>query len=158
MSFLDNEGLAKVWANILSQLSKKSDKFVEQYTSYYGSNHQNITDLLQINTGRGNEDCSIGVEDASTLRNSPVTSGKFYAYRRVYQVYSSSGDNYKTTVELHEIVPKRGRIWKRDYDPESGWASNWSYVLTNTDTIPASNIDTIPISGGVPVERLVLQA
>ena len=148
MSFLDNEGLAKVWANILSQLSKKSDKFVEQYTSYYGSNHQNITDLLQINTGRGNEDCSIGVEDASTLRNSPVTSGKFYAYRRVYQVYSSSGDNYKTTVELHEIVPKRGRIWKRDYDPESGWASNGSYVLTDTDTIPASNIDTIPISGG----------
>ena len=56
MSFLDNEGLAKVWANILSQLAKKSDKFAEQYTSYYGSNHQNITDLLQINTGRGNED------------------------------------------------------------------------------------------------------
>lgn len=32
MSFLDNEGLSKVWAKILNQLANKSDKFAEMYT------------------------------------------------------------------------------------------------------------------------------
>lgn len=116
---------------------------VEHYTQYYGATNQSITDMLLIDynnsQGTSNYDCSIGTEDASTIKNSPVNSGPFYAYRRVYQVYSALNNNYKTIVEIHEAYPQRGRVWKREYDPNTGWNSNWSYSFTTNDTIPVSN-------------------
>ena len=108
-----------------------------------GATNQFTNDLLLINVGNPystwNYDCSFGTEDASTLKNSPVTSGPFYAYRRVYQVYSATNNHYKTIVELHEAYPQRGRVWKREYDPNNGWTGYWSYSFTNGDTIPISN-------------------
>ena len=115
---------------------------IEYYTQYYGATNQTINDMLLIDYnnshGTSNYDCSIGTEDASTINNSPVNSGPFYAYRRVYQVYSALNNNYKTMIELHEAYPQRGRVWKREYDPNTGW-NNWSYSFTTNDIIPISN-------------------
>ena len=108
-----------------------------------GATNQSTNDLLLITVDNPystwNYDCSFGTEDASTLKNSPVTSGAFYAYRKVYQVYSALNNHYKAIVELHEAYPKRGRVWKREYDPNTGWSDRWSYSFTNNDTIPIAN-------------------
>lgn len=115
---------------------------VEHYAPYWGANSQPYNDLWMIDTGNpfgdNNRDWSFGAEDASTLINSPVTSGPFYGYRKVYQVHSSVTNNYKTIVELHEAYPRRGRIWTAEYDPDNGWAG-WWYNYTNADKIPISN-------------------
>ena len=121
----------------------EANSVVEHFASCYGATNQPTNDLLLINTnysfGTSNYDMSFGTEDASTLKNSPVTSGPFYGYRKVYQIYVSGANNYKTIVELHEAWPKRGRVWKREYDPNTGWLDYWSYSFTNNDTIPIAN-------------------
>lgn len=119
-----------------------ANSVVEHYAPYFGSNNQPYTDLLLIdfnNTlGDANADWSFGTEDASTLTNSPVTSGAFYGYRKVYQVHSSVANHYKTIVEIHEAYPMRGRIWTSEYNPDTGW-NGWWHNYTNADTIPVSN-------------------
>lgn len=108
-----------------------------------GATNQPTNDLLLIDTGdpygEWNYDCSFGTDDASTLKNSPVTSGPFYAYRRTYQVYNTVNNFYNTVVELHESYPQRGRIWKREYAPNIGWSGHWSYSFTNNDVVPIAN-------------------
>lgn len=108
-----------------------------------GATNQSTNDLLLIDTGDSygewNYDCSFGTDDASTLKNSPVTSGPFYAYRRTYQVYNTVNNFYNTVVELHESYPQRGRIWKREYAPNIGWSGHWSYSFTNNDVVPIAN-------------------
>lgn len=47
-------------------------------------------------------------EDASTLTNSPVTSGGFWARRTVYPVSNPTGSQH-ITVELEEYEPVLGR-------------------------------------------------
>lgn len=115
---------------------------VEHYAPYWGANQQPTNDLWLIdindNFGTANYDMSFGTEDASTLINSPVTSGPFYGYRKIYQVHSSAANHYKTIVELHEAYPSRGRIWTSEYNPDSGW-SGWWHTYTNADQIPVSN-------------------
>lgn len=116
---------------------------VEYFAPYYGSNHPMATDLMYIGTGEQlssewNRDSYIGTEDASTLTNSPVKSGAFYGYRKVYKVYSPVAKYYKTIVEIREAYPARGRIWTAEYDPNNGW-SGWWHTYTNADKIPISN-------------------
>lgn len=115
---------------------------VEHYAPYYGANTQPYTDLRRIDSnspfGGANSDWSFGTEDASTLSNSPVTSGPFYGYRKVYQVHSSTAKHYKTIVEIHEAYPMRGRIWTSEYNPDNGWRG-WWHNYTNADQIPVSN-------------------
>lgn len=115
---------------------------VEHYAPYWGANQQPTNDLWLININNpldsSNYDWSFGTEDASTLINSPVTSGAFYGYRKVYQVHSSVANHYKTIVEIHEAYPMRGRIWTSEYNPDSGW-SGWWHNYTNADQIPVSN-------------------
>lgn len=115
---------------------------VEHYAPYYGANTQPYTDLRMIDSnspfGDANSDWSFGTEDASTLINSPVTSGPFYGYRKVYQVHSSAANHYKTIVEIHEAYPMRGRIWTSEYNPDVGW-DGWWHNYTNADQIPVSN-------------------
>lgn len=115
---------------------------VEYYAPYWGANSQPYTDLWMINignpSGNVNYDWSFGTEDASTLTNSPVKSGAFYGYRKVYQVHSSVANHYKTIVEIHEAYPMRGRIWTSEYNPDTGW-KGWWHTYTNADTIPVSN-------------------
>lgn len=119
-----------------------ANNIVEHYTPYCGATNQSTNDLWLISTdnsvGSFNYDMSFGTEDASTLINSPVTSGAFYGYRKVYQVHSSTANHYKTIVEIHEAYPMRGRIWTSEYNPDSGW-KGWWHNYTNADIIPVSN-------------------
>lgn len=89
-----------------------------------------IQDLLWIDYSgndpyktEANYDCVIATEDASTLSNCPVSSGAFYAYRKVYPIYSPQFDHCKIVVELHESWPKKGRVWVTAFDPNNGWGS-----------------------------------
>lgn len=129
-----------------------ANSIVEHYASYYGATNQSTNDLLLINLnnplGSSNYDMSFGTEDASTLKNSPVTSGAFYGYRKVYQIQKSAQNQYETTIELHEAYPQRGRVWKREYDPNIGWSSNWSYSFTNNDVVPIANGGTGAVTRG----------
>lgn len=120
-----------------------ADNAVEYFAPYYGSNHPMATDLMYIGIGEQlssewNRDSYIGTEDASTLTNSPVKSGAFYGYRKVYKVYSPVAKHYKTIAEIHEAYPMRGRIWTAEYDPNTGW-KGWWHTYTNADTIPVNN-------------------
>lgn len=89
-----------------------------------------IQDLLWIDYSgndpyktEANYDCVIATEDASTLKGCPVSSGAFYAYRKVYPIYSPQFDHCKIVVELHESWPKKGRVWRTAFDPNNGWGS-----------------------------------
>lgn len=93
---------------------------------------RDATDLMLIDfsgddpySGNGNYNNVIRTEDASTLINSPVTSGPFYASRTVYPIYVPWSHHSKIVVELHESFPQKGRIWTQAYDPNNGWGDRW---------------------------------
>lgn len=97
-----------------------------------GAWNRDATDLMLINfsgddpyNSNTNYDNVVRTEDASTLINSPVTSGPFYAYRKVYPVYVPWSHHSKIVVELHEFFPQKGRIWAQAYDPSNGWGDRW---------------------------------
>ena len=73
----------------------------------------------------------IATEDASTLDGSPITSGAFYAFRKVYYLGS------KVVVELLESYPNPGRIWTNSYDKNQGSWGAWN-----------SSQNYLPLSGG----------
>lgn len=112
-----------------------------------GAWNRDATDLMLINfsgddpySSNGNYDNVVRTEDASTLINSPVTSGPFYAYRKVYPVYVPWSHHSKIFVELRETFPQKGRIWTQAYDPNNGWGDNgWSHPFTNKDIVPIAN-------------------
>ena len=94
--------------------------------------HNLVTDCLQINTvedwtsNSGNRDSVIATEDVSTIVNSPISSGAFYAYREIRQV-GRAGHNPKTIVTLKEAYPIGGREWSRAYNPDTGsWDEQWN--------------------------------
>ena len=90
------------------------------------------TNVLAIATGEGNtltaeqnQPATIMTEDASTLTNSPVTSGGFWARRTVYPVSNPTGSQH-ITVELEEYEPVLGRRWLRTYYAATGkWSEKW---------------------------------
>ena len=90
------------------------------------------TDVLAIATGDNNtltaeknQPATIMTEDASTLTNSPVTSGGFWARRTVYPVSNPTGSEH-ITVELEEYEPVLGRRWLRTYYAATGkWSEKW---------------------------------
>ena len=112
-----------------------------------GAWNRDATDLLLIQfpgddpySTSVNYDNVVRTEDASTLINSPVTSGPFYAYRKVYPVYTPWSHHSKVFVELKEVFPQKGRIWTQAYDPNNGWGGNgWSHPFTNKDIVPIAN-------------------
>lgn len=112
-----------------------------------GAWNRDATDLMLINfsgddpyNSNTNYDNVIRTEDASTLINSPVTSGPFYAYRKVYPVYTPWSHHSKVFVELKEVFPQKGRIWTQAYDPNNGWGDNgWTHPFTNKDVMPIAN-------------------
>lgn len=112
-----------------------------------GAWNRDATDLLLIQfpgddpySTSVNYDNVVRTEDASTLINSPVTSGPFYAYRKVYPVYTPWSHHSKVFVELKEVFPQKGRIWTQAYDPNNGWGDNgWSHPFTNKDIVPIAN-------------------
>jgi len=91
-----------------------------------------LSDLLHIELN-GNYDSVVmqttyvGTEDSSTIVNSPLSSGSFYAIRQVYRVPNQFG-GYHFLVNLLEFYPCQGRMWFRMYDinqkkwlPVNGW-------------------------------------
>lgn len=100
------------------------------------------TNVLAIDTGDGNtltaeknQPATIMTEDASTLTNSPVTSGGFWARRTVYPVSNPAGSEH-ITVELEEYEPVLGRRWLRTYYAATGkWSEKWVEIS------PASPLD-----------------
>lgn len=93
---------------------------------------RDATDLMLIDfsgddpySSSVNYDNIVRTEDASTLKNSPVTSGAFYAHRTVYPIYVPWSHHSKIVVELHESFPQKGRIWTQAYDPNNGWGDRW---------------------------------
>lgn len=98
-----------------------------RHTPPFMAKHAAVTNLLAITIGDFEHEAMwdgwIAVEDASTLQNSPVTSGAFHAFRRVS--YNPGGT---TLVKLEETYPVEGRVWLRVYDqinnrwlPTNGW-------------------------------------
>ena len=125
----------------------KSD--YEKWSIYNGATRRYDTevskDLLSISTNGGSvatsahQPATIMTEDASTLKNSPVTSGGFWARRTVYPVSNPTGSKH-ITVELEEYEPVLGRRWLRTYYEGSGWSSKWVEIS------PASPLDQM-VSG-----------
>ena len=77
----------------------------------------------------------VGTEDASTLINSPISSGPFYAYREILVVPNVYDDKNKIIVRLTEAYPKHGRIWINLYN--NGWG-NWEETGKDTVTNAAT--------------------
>ncbi|MGN0962220.1 MAG: tail fiber domain-containing protein [Clostridia bacterium] len=111
-------------------------------------------DLLEISkTG----DMSAGVmqtsyiatEDSSTLVNSPVTEGAFYAVRDVYVVPNDAfvAGRKHTLVVLREIYPQQGRVWSRMYDSNmNSWNPSGSWGCTAN---LISNVLNMPYAAGI---------
>lgn len=95
-----------------------------------------ITNLLNINiNGVMNEPCmhpgSVATEDASTLINSPMREGAFYAYREVFFLPNRGvvGNTYgKTIIRLTEAYPVSGRIWTNVYNTDSNDWTGWKSI------------------------------
>lgn len=107
-----------------------------KYTPEYA--YKNIiTNLWQVSAS-GNFSMSamkagvVATEDASTLQNSPVTSGAFYAYREVFFLNSAVNGSSKIIVRLTESWPTPGRIWTASYNADIPRWSGWSSVGGST--------------------------
>ena len=104
------------------------------------------TNVLAIATGddntltaEKNQPATIMTEDASTLTNSPVTSGGFWARRTVYPVSNPTGSEH-ITVELEEYEPVLGRRWLRTYYAATGkWNEKWREIS------PTAPLDQITV-------------
>lgn len=129
-----------------------------------GAWNRDATDLMLINfsgddpyNSNTNYDNVVRTEDASTLINSPVTSGPFYAYRKVYPVYVPWSHHSKIFVELRETFPQKGRIWTQAYDPNNGGGDNgWTHPFTNKDVVPIANGGTGATSRGEVLYNFVV--
>ena len=119
----------------------KSTSYITVYSRKNSNLDQNAVNNLQTNclwvdlNGDFNNSYMkpsiIATEDASTLDGSPITSGAFYAFRKVYYLGS------KVVVELLESYPNPGRIWTSSYDKNQGSWGAWN-----------SSQNYLPLSGG----------
>lgn len=103
-----------------------------EYTQNIAKNNI-ITDVQSVNINGLFEQSYmfpgvIATENASTLKNSPIKIGAFYAYREVFFIPNQGivGNTYgKTIVRLTEAYPVAGRIWICAYNTDSGTWSSW---------------------------------
>ena len=122
--------------NTLTQENKPADAnavgeaigMIEKLVPSYASKHTAPNDLLNVYLNCDyTQDCmqpsQVATEDASTLVNSPLASGAFYAVRTV----EGYGVGH-VCVRLHEMYPSNGRVWSNMYDKNQqnwmGWVSN----------------------------------
>ena len=90
-----------------------------------------IRDTLNVNyfdpDSQANYPAVIATEDASTIKNCPVRSGAFYAYRLALPITGTLPDRkFKVAVVLFEAHPSPGRIWANAYNPDSGNWGSWT--------------------------------
>lgn len=94
----------------------------EKLTLEYASRHPAPNDVLNVMlngdyTADNMQPGYIATENASSLVNSPITSGAFYAYREV-EAYPVG----HVLVRLKEMYPCSGRTWSNMYDKNvQGW-------------------------------------
>lgn len=90
-----------------------------------------VSNLLHVNVENPydfcNESLSISTEDASTLVNSPVTSGAFYGYREVLLI-KNHNNYFKAVVRITESYPVGGRIWTNAFNPDNNSWTGWEYT------------------------------
>lgn len=97
----------------------------------YGGRDNFMSNILHIDlTNKDsyvNQAGVIAVEDASTLVNSPITSGAFYAYREVLFSDNPTGGLPKCIVRLTQAYPHHGTIMTNIYDPNYGYWIGWEW-------------------------------
>lgn len=100
-----------------------------------------INNLLLIDLNNPDAPCNqssvIATEDASTLINSPITTGAFYAYREVMFIDNPTGGQPKCTVRLTQAYPHGGDIWVNVYDPNFGYWIGWENFKSSDNFAPA---------------------
>lgn len=129
---------------------KAASELTEKLTLKYASEHAALNDILNVNLSGNYESenmqsSHIATEDASTLVNSPITSGAFYAYRTVK--YYPAGH---IEVCLEEMYPCTGRVWANMYDKNlrawRGWNVSGPVVAeVGKETITNEVFDGRPV-------------
>ena len=125
----------------LSGFATKDDiAYLNKLVMSYADNHAAPNDLLNVQLD-GNREADnmqpgyIATEDASTLYQSPVSSGAFYAIRTV-EYFPNPGH---VIVRLHESYPNNGRVWSNMYDNNFknwyGWKENYSMDKATTSYV-----------------------
>ena len=135
---------------------KAASELTEKLTLKYASEHAAPRDLLNVTfngdyTASNMQPGNISTEDASTLTNSPITSGAFYATRTVK--YYPVGH---VEVRLEEMYPCTGRIWSNMYDTNMKTWRGWKCSAVSVDAQVGVEQMTAEIFDGRPVyTRLV---
>lgn len=112
------------------------EKMVMSYADYHAAPNDLLNVQLDGNREVDNMQPSyIATENASTLYQSPVSSGAFYAVRTV-EYFPNPGH---VIVRLHESYPNNGRIWSNMYDNNIkdwyGWKENYSMDKATTSYV-----------------------
>lgn len=116
-----------------------------------------LTNLLSVNLNdpldQRHEAIYFGTDDASTLVNSPVTTGQFYGYRTVAFMKRADDSLWLLKVTIHEILPNYGRCWTNVYSTGKsdwlGWKASGAdsgvpfsgYFKKDTDAYSGVSID-----------------
>lgn len=121
LSAVDVGARSATWMPTLAEIGA-APAITEKMTLEYASRHPAPNDVLNVMlngdyTADNMQPGYIATENASTLVNSPITSGAFYAYREV-EAYPVG----HVLVRLKEMYPCRGRVWSNMYDKNvQGW-------------------------------------
>lgn len=134
-----DEVKGKLSGDVAASLQNQVDALGEEVKMIpfaYGHNNF-VTDLLRVDhdnpLGESNKFSVISTEDASTLANSPIASGAFYAYREIMLVDSQVGNKAKIIVVVFEAYPQDGRIWINSFNPDSQKWSDWQIIANLKD-------------------------
>ena len=129
------EGAAAEGAAVGEALAGKAPAGLADYTPYNGRKNM-VTNLLHIDLTNPDAFCNkasvVATEDASTLIDSPITSGAFYAYREVMFINSPVGQLPKCVVRLTQTYPFECVIWLNIYDDNVGRWSGWKKFEDST--------------------------
>ena len=91
--------------------------------------NNNKTNLLLVAGSNRNSSTNrpgrVATSDASSLTNSPVTTGGFYALWDFDLLTQNDNTNFHGLVTLREMYPTPGRVWMnwRNWDSWKGWKS-----------------------------------
>ena len=144
-SFMVGNGTEVVKLLTPAEVLTKIGAADETKVAYYKPTLQAPNDLLDASV---TQTSYVNTEDASTLINSPVTSGAFYAIREVFFTPSAYNvNNNHILITLKEVYPQRGRVWSRMYDVHQGaWNTN-DWICNVKDFYDTSELNFHPYHG-----------
>ena len=151
LSATDVGARSNTWLPTLAEIGA-APASLANYTPYGAMDHY-CSDLLGVATSNmddsRNQASVVGTEDASTLQNSPITTGAFYAYREVVLIKSPVSNGTKVIVRLTEMYPTAGRIWINAWNPDIFSWSGWKEHNSKESYAPASleeHVDAVAIN------------